>query len=255
MQECPAVLEGGGLFGGRRFRFASLASTNQWALDQAAELNHGDVVTADAQTAGRGRFGRTWVSPAGRALACSVVFDAERLGEALPALLGQVAALAVRTALSSLGVTALLKWPNDVVAQGRKLCGILLEQDDERRRLVLGIGVNVNLAPADLAGVEREPAPSSIMIELGREIPVDTACESILRELATTVTRVLSDGPGCVPAAWQRHDALDGRRVALDGPHGRVCGRYLGLNRDGRARLRDDDGRERLFWSGDVTVA
>jgi BirA family biotin operon repressor/biotin-[acetyl-CoA-carboxylase] ligase len=135
-----------------RLHLREVDSTNVRAQRLAVSgAPHGTLVTAETQTAGHGRQGRTWVTPAGRALACSLVLRDP------PRLLPMLAALAVADVadrFDAAGRSAAIKWPNDVLLDGRKVAGILAEASE---RVVLGIGVNVGSAPWPGAGfVERD---------------------------------------------------------------------------------------------------
>ena len=127
----------------------------------------GAVVTADEQTAGRGRLGRRWLAPAGTSLLCSLQLRPAVESERLPELTG-VAALACLEAIAALtGLEPVLKFPNDVLVGERKVAGVLAEAREER--VVLGIGVNVNV-PADELPQEVDRAATSLLVETGREL-------------------------------------------------------------------------------------
>ena len=150
---------------GRDYTFAaSTASTQLLLPPQAAE---GAVAVADEQTEGRGRLGRRWFARTGTSLLCSIQLRPSVPGERLPELTG-VAARACGEAITAL--TALepeLKFPNDLLLGGRKVAGVLAEAREDR--VVLGIGVNVNVAEADLPTDVDRPA-TSLLVETGREL-------------------------------------------------------------------------------------
>ena len=150
---------------GRDYTFAaSTASTQLLLPPQAAE---GAVAVADEQTEGRGRLGRRWFARTGTSLLCSIQLRPSVPGERLPELTG-VAARACGEAITAL--TALepeLKFPNDLLLGGRKVAGVLAEAREHR--VVLGIGVNVNVAEADLPTDVDRPA-TSLLVETGREL-------------------------------------------------------------------------------------
>ena len=150
---------------GRDYTFAaSTASTQLLLSPQAAE---GAVAVADEQTEGRGRLGRRWFARTGTSLLCSIQLRPSVPGERLPELTG-VAARACGEAITAL--TALepeLKFPNDLLLGGRKVAGVLAEAREHR--VVLGIGVNVNVAEADLPTDVDRPA-TSLLVETGREL-------------------------------------------------------------------------------------
>lgn len=163
---------------GRPYRFVASCPSTQRLL--APEEPEGATVVADEQTEGRGRLGRSWTAPAGRAILCSIVL---RPTPPLPLWpeLSLVAAEAVAAALrSETGLQAVLSHPNDVFAGGRKLVGVLPEASGGR--VVLGIGVNVNQTAEELPGETAKPA-TSLRVELGRELPRAPLLAAILLEL------------------------------------------------------------------------
>ena len=240
-----------GLWGGLVRRFAALPSTNTWALGQLARLGQGDVVWANAQTAGRGRFGRSWLALPGKGLTFSVILRGARYVPLAPNL-GQFAAWAVRDTLAGFGLTAQLKWPNDVMATGGKIAGILVEKSSAADAFVIGVGLNVNVSSRDFraAALDR-PATSMAVAGLRRFAP-----RKVLRALLAALQSRLDQGAGegLAPllAAWARHDWLAGHMIEVHGPDAVLRGHYEGLDEAGRLCLRDDGGHKHLLWTGDV---
>lgn len=178
-------------------------STNERAKALAAAgAPHGTLVTADEQSAGRGRQGRSWVAPAGGALLMSVLL--RDLDEA-DAVLPLAAAVAVCEACEAVAaVSCAIKWPNDVWIEGRKVAGILVEGRPQDGWAVLGIGLNVSIAREDFPAELRDLATS-----LGVDRPAETVLEPLLARLGAR----LADGPAAVLAAWRERDALLGQAV------------------------------------------
>jgi len=149
--------------------FEEIASTNDRAKELADDdAEHGEVVVAETQTAGRGRRGRAWASPARRNLYFSVVLRPDLPPVRAPELT-LVASLAICDALRQAGVDAGIKWPNDLLASGKKIAGILTELAAEPDRVdwvVLGVGVNVNSRREDFPDELRDTA-TSILLERG----------------------------------------------------------------------------------------
>ena len=150
---------------GRPYEYvASTASTQLLLPPEAPE---GALVAADEQTAGRGRLGRRWLAPAGTSLLCSLQLRPAIASERLPELTG-VAANACAEAVAALtGLEPELKFPNDVLVGGRKLAGVLAEARE--KRVVLGIGVNVNVTAEELPQEVDRPA-TSLLVETGCEL-------------------------------------------------------------------------------------
>ena len=150
---------------GRPYEY--VASTPSTQLLLPTEAPEGALVATGEQTAGRGRLGRRWLAPAGTSLLCSLQLRPAIASERLPELTG-VASLACAEAIAALtGVEPKLKFPNDVLVGDRKLAGILAEARDGR--VVLGIGVNVNVPAEELPQEVDRPA-TSVLVETGREL-------------------------------------------------------------------------------------
>jgi BirA family biotin operon repressor/biotin-[acetyl-CoA-carboxylase] ligase len=163
---------------GTPYRFVESCPSTQRLLGE--DEPEGATVVADEQTAGRGRLGRTWEAPAGRAILCSVVLRPRAplpLWPELSLVAGEAVAAALR---AETGVDASLRYPNDVVVAGRKLVGVLPEAASGR--VVLGIGVNVNQTADELPRDTPKP-PTSLRLELGRELARAPLLAAILLEL------------------------------------------------------------------------
>jgi BirA family biotin operon repressor/biotin-[acetyl-CoA-carboxylase] ligase len=168
---------------GTPYRFVASCPSTQRLLDD--DEPEGATVATDHQTQGRGRLGRTWEAPAGMAILCSVLLRPPApvpLWPELSLVAGGAVAAAVRR---ETGVDASLRHPNDVVVAGRKLAGVLAEARTGRGtpgRVTLGIGVNVNQSPAELPREAAKP-PTSLRVELGREVARPRLLAAILLEL------------------------------------------------------------------------
>jgi BirA family transcriptional regulator, biotin operon repressor / biotin---[acetyl-CoA-carboxylase] ligase len=221
--------------GSPRLHLAVIDSTNTRARELAAAgAPHGTLVTAGEQRAGRGRQGRTWSAPPGRALLCSLVLrDPPRL---LPLLAG----VAVAEVAEGLGARAQVKWPNDVLIDGRKVAGILVEGRPQERWAVLGIGLNVALRAGDFPPELRETATT-----LGRD---PSAVEQTLVMLLGLLERWLEQSPAVVLDAVRRRDALRGRRITWSAGEGIADG----LDEEGRLVIVAGDGRRLTLDAGEV---
>jgi BirA family biotin operon repressor/biotin-[acetyl-CoA-carboxylase] ligase len=243
--------------GTRLFRFAQrTGSTNdiarQWALDSAPA---GSVVVAEEQTAGRGRFGRSWSAPAGSALLFSVILRPDGPLSYLPRLT-MAGAVAVVEALTELAPGQVsLKWPNDVLLAGRKVAGVLPEAIWDGERLgavVLGIGLNVRI---DFAGTPL--ANRAISIETVTGTTVDRA--ALLAVLSSRVdhwSARLSDP--ALSGTWRGWLSTLDQRVAassVEGQTGQIVGLALDVDADGALLLQTDDGLTHRIVAGEVTLA
>lgn len=197
-----------------RAHFARTDSTNIRARALAAAgAPHGTLVTAAEQTAGRGRQGRSWVAPAGRALQASLVLRA--LGPTAP-LLPLLAGVAVCEACEALAtLRTALKWPNDVWVDGRKLAGILVEANPSERWAVLGIGINVTTSAAELP-----PGATSLALAT-REAP---SVEELLATLLGALEERLRDPADETLRSWRARDALATHPISWSGGAGTAAG-------------------------------
>jgi len=200
------------------------------------------VVSADEQTAGRGRAGRRWVTPGGGAAMLSVLLRPTRPAHEL-GVLSLAGGLAACRVARAQGVPAGLGWPNDVLVDGRKLAGVLAELV-EGPAVILGIGMNVSQTAAALPPTDRRPA-TSIAAENGRPLPVAVARRMLLVELRGLVAEFERDGPGPVVEAARSLDVLRGRTVVLALASGsEVRGTADGIADDGALLVRTAAGVE-----------
>jgi len=251
----PQVMPNAGLFDGRLLVFDELPSTNQWLLDHAAECRHGDAVRAVAQTAGRGRFGRQWLAPPDRALALSVLLRPEDPARLPAAWVGALAAVGIRNMLERHGLAGRLQWPNDVFVAGRKIAGILAEQDSASPSLVLGLGINVNLTDRDFAHRPLRQPATSMALEAHHDFDVPTVAADLLAALEAAIRAFDAEGPAWVLRQWSAYDALaKGQTIDVQTPDGPASGAYRGMDEDGRLVLAAADGEPRRYWSGDVSL-
>lgn len=239
--------------------FNSVDSTNR-ALARLADRGAGEgtVVLAEAQTAGRGRHGSPWFSPEGANLYASVLFHPRIAPRELP-LFAPIASLALAEAVWLEGAPALIKWPNDIVVRGRKLGGVLVEAAVIGGRLayvILGIGVNLNVQPAELAAGLGSTAEGAVSLQeiLGREVERNAFAAALLNRLEKWHHTFLTRGPDAVRAAWLARDALHGHRLEAR-TDGEVCeGWCRGIHSDGSLILEDDDGQSRHIVAGAIRV-
>jgi BirA family biotin operon repressor/biotin-[acetyl-CoA-carboxylase] ligase len=235
--------------------YAELTSTSDRAKELADEgAEHGEVVIAEVQTAGRGRRGRVWTSPPGRNLAFSVVLRPD-LPPARAPELTLVASIAVCDSLRQAGVDAGIKWPNDVLAGGKKLAGILTElaaEPDRVHWVVIGVGVNVNARTEDFPEELRGEA-TSILLERGGPAPRALFAAACLTALEEWLDRHAEEGFGAIRAAWRERSVTLGREVCVRADGREVVGTAVDLDEDGALLVRDAVGVQRIL-AGDVTL-
>ncbi len=200
--------------GNPRHHRRSLGSTNDLARQLAAAgAPQGTVVTAAEQVAGRGRQGRSWTAPAGKALLYSAIV---RPLEQRHLVLPLAAPLAVAEAAEEVAdVSCAIKWPNDVWIEGRKCAGVLIEVRPQDGWAVIGVGVNVSIEPDEFPEELRETATS---------LDADATVDGALEALNGSLTRWTQADPQEVLAAFRGRDALRGRQIAWDGGNGTAEG-------------------------------
>lgn len=220
-------------------------STNRVAATlPGPSFGAGSAVMTDYQTAGRGRSGRVWIAPPRTGLLMSVVLDApEVAGDALLAV-----AVAVTDALRAEGAEAAIKWPNDILIGGRKVCGILAETlvRDGRTYAVVGCGINV-LSHPDF------PGAGSVAEQLGRPVDRDELAVDVFNFLDLWY-RSLSKRPDSVYDAWLQRLRTIGEEVVVSDTSGNWTGQAIGTRRDGGLNVRRPDGQVVTVLAGDVSI-
>ncbi len=227
-------------------RFDEIDGTNAEALRAGAPHNH--VFLAKSQSAGRGRQGRIWLSPPGNLFATICVVPPS---SGNPAQLAFVAGLAALDALSEVAtdVRFSLKWPNDVLASGRKVSGILIEAGE--RGYAVGIGVNLVASPPD--SDVRFPATSLARISKLPDLPGPEVLLSVIcRHFNHWLGRWTTDGFGPLRTVWLASSHGMGDTIGASTGSGRIEGRFLGLDAEGALVLEDAGGEQHIITAGDV---
>jgi len=256
-QALRAVLGRSSLIGCRIVCCGETGSSNADAFRLAAEgAEEGTVVLADCQLAGKGRLGRRWESPAGVNLYCSVVLRPQLPPYEAPQLTFLSAVAVARTIQASTGLRASIKWPNDLLMNGRKVAGLLNEMHAETDRIgfvILGIGVNLNMRADQFPSDLRSPA-TSLMLESGSPVLRQAFTVRLLQELDREYTRFKLCGFGPVREEWACYCNAFGREVRVDAGLGCLQGAFAGIDHDGALLMTLSDGRTERILSGDVTV-
>lgn len=253
--ELAAVLETEWV-GKRLAYFDETDSTNVQARRLAeAGAPHGTLVAADCQTAGKGRRGRSWSSPKGEGIWMSLLLR-PAFAPACASMLTLVAGMAaVRGIERACGLHPLIKWPNDLVLNGKKICGILTEmstEDEMIRYVVIGMGINVNNTefPEELKGTA-----ASLRMELGREVrrsPIIAETARAFEEYFGIFSRTRD-----MAGLREAYDSLlvnRDRQVCVLDPRGEYRGRALGIDDQGSLLVEREDGQVSRVISGEVSV-
>ncbi len=225
------------IVGSRSFVYETIGSTNDRALDVGGD---GTVIVSDTQTAGRGRRGRAWHSASGLGLWFSIAFEDSADGLAF------AAPLAVRDAVRDI-CDVRVKWPNDLLIDGRKFCGVLVE----RRGGVtaLGIGINVKHAAEDFPPELRDQA-TSLERATGQTIDRGDVLRRVLTALDERVIVIRAGGIDSVRESWAEACAIRGRTIRSDGKEGTV----RDVDHDGGLLVNTQDGEIKILFGEIVEV-
>ncbi|MBI1976117.1 MAG: biotin--[acetyl-CoA-carboxylase] ligase [Candidatus Omnitrophica bacterium] len=237
--------------------YEETASTNDVAAKLAVQgMPEGTVVFAESQSKGRGRLGRAWVSPKGKSILMSVIFRPKLLPNQASQITLMSAVAAAKAVEKETGITSQIKWPNDILIEGKKIAGILTEmqaETDQIRYLIVGIGMNVN--------VPKEALPenaTSIHIETG-DMGQGTGdrirlAQELLRQLERGYD-LLHDGQWeTVCQEWQERSILTGKQVNVRCMERQIEGTVTGLDPDGSLLIRLDHGLTERVMAGDVVA-
>jgi BirA family biotin operon repressor/biotin-[acetyl-CoA-carboxylase] ligase len=231
-------------------------STSEVAFDLALKgAPSGQVVIADSQTKGKGRLGRSWASPPGSNLYLSVVVRPD-LPTVRAAELTLVSAVALAETLIDIGCKARIKWPNDVEIEAKKVAGILTELTAEGDRVsfvILGMGVNLNMATRDFP-VELRDRATSVSLATGGRVSRASFCASLLERLEQWLDRHEDGGFAPVRARWTGLASTPGSRVRVTLGGREVIGDALEIDSNGALLVRSDSGKIERVLVGDVEV-
>lgn len=235
--------------------FDTLDSTNDYAKALAKrEAVHGTLIVADAQTAGKGRRGRIWQSPKGSTISMSLCLEPKLPAERIAGLT-LVMALAVAEAISELAeVKPQIKWPNDIVLNGKKICGILTEMCfvDDHYTVVIGVGVNVH---TENFPEELQEIASSLKIEAGRAISREALIAATMKYFETFYQQY--EQTQDLSLLKERYENLLvnlGREVQVLDPKEPYTGVAKGITNEGNLVVVCQNGTEKEVYSGEVSV-
>ena len=227
----------------------AVGSTQTRARELArAGTPHGTLVVAEVQTGGRGRLGRSWGSPQG-GLWMSLVLR-PRFDASLASRITQTAAVGVAKALWEIGVGARIKWPNDLLVSGKKICGILAESSAtgpaNQRRLdyvILGVGMNANLDPAELGVPDRDV--TTIRAELAHDVNLLDLLRALLSNLEAELGRI--EDFGSILEDWRKLNCTLGEKVRIRRFGETLEGRAVDLSQEGALLLATSRGTVEVF--------
>jgi BirA family transcriptional regulator, biotin operon repressor / biotin---[acetyl-CoA-carboxylase] ligase len=246
------------IIGNKLLFFASVSSTNAVAMEMASQgCPEGTIVMAETQTAGKGRLGRSWISPPGKNLYISIVLRpaiSPRDATALTLLSAVACISAIRQSYS---VAATIKWPNDIIVENRKLGGILTEIKADIDRIthaVVGIGINVNLTRADMPD-EIKAIATSIIDQTGELSSRTDLAAAVIREFDKWYGLLMNKGKQVVIDEWLSLSSTIGKHVMVATGRALLEGYAEGIDDEGLLILKLADGTYHKVSAGDVTLA
>ncbi len=243
-------------FGKVVFHFDTIDSTNIFAKTLSKyEAPHGSIIFAEEQTNGRGRLQRNWISPKGKNLLFSIVlypdFNVEKRS-----LLPFAGSLAVADAIEIVtGLSSTCKWPNDVLVNGKKVCGMLLESstgNTSLEKIILGIGVNVNQEefPDDL-----KFKATSLKIESGVDVDRVVLLHKVLEELENRYEQLAHFPSSQLLNDWKMKALLFGKKITVLESEFSFVATAIDVAEDGSLIIQTEDGQKRNVFAGDVSLA
>ncbi|ODU23422.1 MAG: biotin--[acetyl-CoA-carboxylase] ligase [Verrucomicrobia bacterium SCN 57-15] len=243
---------------GRDIRvFEQTTSTND-LIDKLGRdgVKEGVVIFAESQSKGRGRLGRNWVSPKGKGLWFSILLRPPFPPQAATRITVCAATAVSRAIRNKTNLPAEIKWPNDILIRGKKVCGILTELSAELEKIkyiVLGIGLDVNFTSSDFSP-ELTPIATSLKIESGQEIARAELAAEILSQFNHDYQQVLSGNFETVADEWEHHCCTIGRQVEISTGDRRFEGRAESLDAEGALIVRTQHGHLERIIGGDVSL-
>ena len=235
-----------------------LASTNTHllqSLSKGERLASGFIIAAREQTAGRGRYQREWIAQVNENLTFSFLLITRVAFSQLTSLPIAIA-LGVSDALKTYGISTQTKWPNDVLIDGAKICGMLLERSDQKQSdgtaIVVGIGLNVNMDATTAALIDRPV--TSMRLETGREYDLAQVLAQVLSSTALWIDRWESEGFSALRIAWEHRCVYIGEEISVGEGDDVKTGVLAGFGDCGQLLLRGPDGRMSEIWAGDVAA-
>lgn len=238
--------------------FESVTSTQKVAKEYAMNgAKHGTLIVADEQTEGRGRMVRKWYSPKGTGIWASFILRPDIQIQHAPQLTLLSAVAVVQAIKKVTHITPEIKWPNDILISGRKVCGILTElqaEEDRIQSVILGIGINVNQDKNDFSAEIIKKA-TSLKIELGKTVNRSSLIQSLCYYIEQLLHLYISEGFTPIKSLWETYAVSIGKRISARTVKGTFDGVALGINNEGVLLLKQDNGEIVEIISADIDFA
>jgi biotin-[acetyl-CoA-carboxylase] ligase BirA-like protein len=224
-------------------------STHKYVRENLASLQEWTVVTAEYQISGHGRHGRAWVAPKGKNLCFNVVLPTKNLKPEFYAPTAQIAAITIAKMLKEKGIDANVKWPNDVLVNKRKICGIISELLGAH--ISIGVGINVNTEKSDFTGLDR-PA-TSIFMETGKTWDKKALLQEFLGKFKANFEILCKSGLQSFIEDWRKMGCFAGHKARLVDGNSVLDGVIEAIKDDGSLLFRTETGLKTV-WSGDLEI-
>ncbi len=238
------------------YYFDSLSSTNIKAKEIATKSKEGTIVIAEEQTKGKGRLGRSWLSPKGKGIWMSIILK-PKVAPIKVAKITLIGAAAVNQGLKDIGIKSYIKWPNDIVIDGKKVCGILTEMSCELNMInycIMGIGINVNLDKEDFSKDLIDTATSLKSIA-GEKIDRKRLLAYILNHFENLYIPFKEEGDiSKTIKICKENSILIGREVKIIMGDTRKTGKVLDIDERGQLIVKYKDGKVEEIFSGEVSI-
>ncbi len=241
------------MIGNKVYRFKELASTNEFAKGILKESPEGTLVIADKQTNGKGRLGKSWYSPEEGLWFSIILKPNNTLHNARYQLLSLLAGVAVCEAMSELGVRAKVKWPNDILINGKKVAGILAEFVDGI--VILGMGINLNIKEFP---EEIKPTATSLLLKKGRAFDRKEVLNRVLKKIKEKY-ELFVEARSPYPhkkllQEWRSYSDTFGKRISVNTPTGVLQGEMIDIDSDGALLLKVPSGNIEKIFAGECSL-
>jgi len=225
-------------------------STHKYMRENFANLQEWTVVAAESQTKGRGRHGREWLAPKGKNLCFNILLPTKNLKPEYYAPTTQIAAITLAGILREKGIDASIKWPNDILVNKHKICGIISELLPEQS-ISLGIGLNVNTEKSDFANLDR--LATSVYIETGKIFDKNAILQEFLHKFKANFEILQEKGLEPFIEEWRKMGCFTGHKAKIVDGDSVLEGIIEAVNNDGSLLFRTEKGLKTV-WSGDLEV-
>lgn len=234
--------------------FEHLESTHRYSKENLQNLEAGDVIVADSQSSGRGRHERVWLSPQGKNLYFNILYPLRGFAPREYPQLMQISAIAIAQVLRGVGLPASVKWPNDILYEKKKVCGMISEVlvRSGEKLLTIGIGIDVNASEDDFKSIDRPV--TSLMLSLGKRINREVLLKMVLRALKEAFDRTQKEGIAPWLDEWRKMDRFIGCPAKIVEGNDSVEGTILDICDDGSLLFCTKSGQIISRHTGDLEI-